>query len=132
MTPTNGYVLVLDPYHCDAHGMGSLLAQLSCSVFVTESPEQAVAQAQQLPPYLVILAGDNQSWSQPLVHQLRQTTQTTNVTIVALTDSAQPHWDHEEDNPGLDGFLVKPVSGDVLSSLIQSAQAKQSWAGERL
>lgn len=128
MTTTHGYVLVLDGQQCqDSHALRSLLTQLRCSVRVAGSPEQAMATVSGQLPYLVILMGDTQSWSQSLVRQLRQLSYTASMTIVALTDSTNPQWNHQEDNPELDGFLVKPVSGDILTSLIESAQAKQTW-----
>jgi len=39
----------------------------------------------------------------------------------------------QADQSGLDGFLVKPLSGDILISLVQSALARQMvWpVGER-
>ncbi|PSN20360.1 hypothetical protein C7271_02610 [filamentous cyanobacterium CCP5] len=126
MTAIQQYVLVVDSSYEDFQDIRSLLSGLPCPVFVAGSTEQAVAQTQQGQPYLVILAGDRDNWSQPLVHRLRQMTQRTNVTIVALTDTADPLWGESEDNPDIDGFLVKPVSGDVLNLLVESALAKQA------
>lgn len=126
-TTTHGYILVLDTQRHPSQGVHSLLTQLPCPVFIAGSAEQAVEQASQTAPYLVILIGDGQNWCQSLVEQLRQSIDATGVTIVALTDSGNPHWDHQEDNPGLDGFLVNPLSGEVLTSLVESALAKQRW-----
>ena len=130
MKVPQGYILVVDQPSEDLQVVKSILSRLSCSVFIAESPDQAVAQASQAAPYLVILSGNNQTWSDALVYRLRQTVKTNGVTIVALTDSSNPSWSHEEDHPGLDGFLVKPLSRDVLSSLVQSAIIKQAccWA----
>jgi AmiR/NasT family two-component response regulator len=85
-----------------------------------------MARASQTHPYLVILVGNCQIWSRALVSQLRSLNKPGSTTIVALTDCHAPSWLHQEDNPGLDGFLVKPLSGDVLISLIQSAWARQA------
>ncbi|MCG8366405.1 MAG: hypothetical protein MJA27_24105 [Pseudanabaenales cyanobacterium] len=126
MKAPQGYILVVDQQSEDLQVVESVLSRLSCSVFIAESPDQAVAQASQTAPYLVILSGNNQSWSNALVYRLRQTVNTHGVTIVALTDSGNPSWSHQEDHPGLDGFLVKPLSRDVLSTLIQSAIIKQA------
>lgn len=120
------YVLVVDSSYEDFQGIHLMLSHLHCPVVVASSVEQAVAQAQQEPPYLVILAGDNENWSQSLVNQLRQTTPKANVTIVALTNTTDPRWGHYEENPGIDGFLVQPVSGDILNLLVESALAKQA------
>lgn len=127
MTNSHGYILVLDTQCREAHGVHPLLTQLRCPVFVAGTAEQAVDKTRQLSPCLVILIGDGCSWSQSLVDQLRQEGRSAQMTIVALTDSGSPRWDHSENNPGLDGFLVKPLSGEVLTSLVESALAKQSW-----
>ena len=130
MKVPQGYILVVDQQSEDLQVVKSILSRLSCSVYIAESPDQAVAQASQTAPYLVILSGNNQSWSNTLVNRLRQTVNTHGVTIVALTDSSNPSWSYQEDHPGLDGFLVKPLSRDVLSSLVQSAIIKHAccWA----
>ena len=126
MNEPQRYVLVLDSTYEDFQGIRSMLSHLHCPVFIAGSAEQAVAQAQQIPPYLVILAGSLECWSKSLVNQLRQITHKSHVIIVALTETANPRWEHYDENPGIDGFLVKPVSGDVLHLLIESASAKQT------
>lgn len=132
MLKKHSYILVLDTQRQEAGwqemgGAHSLLTQLRCPVFITGSAEQAVAKVRQVAPYLVILMGDGPNWSKALVNQLRQEEQAFGMTIVALTDSASPRWGQQEDNPGLDGFLVKPLSDEVLTSLVESALAKRSW-----
>lgn len=127
MTNSHGYILVLDTQRHATHGVRSLLTQLRCPVFIAGTAEQAVAKTRQLPPCLVILVGDGHTWSQSLVDQLRQEDHSAQMTIVALSDSGSPRWDHSENNPGLDGFLVNPLSGEVLTSLVESALAKQNW-----
>lgn len=127
MSKKHSYILVLDTQRQELGGVHTLLTQLRCPVFIAGTAEQAVDKVRQLPPYLVILIGDGQNWSQTLIRQLRQSGSSHSMTIVALTDSTSPRWGHQEDNPGLDGFLVKPLSGDVLTSLVESALAKQSW-----
>ena len=120
------YVLVLGKESDDLNALESLLNRLRCSVAIANSEDQAVARASQTLPYLVILDGDRQNWSPRLVRELRQRANICGTTIVALTDFNAPRWLHQEDNPGIDGFLVKPINGDVLSSLVQSARAKQT------
>ena len=127
MKAPQGYILVVDQKSEDLQVVQSILSRLSCSVFIAESSDQAVARASQAAPYLVILSGNNQSWSKALVGRLRQSINTNGVTIVALTDSGNPSWSYQEDHPGLDGFLVQPLSRDVLSSLVQSAIVKQAF-----
>lgn len=126
------YILLLDQQCGDLQIVQSVLKRLRCSVFVANSIEQAVARAGQIAPYLVILAGNHQDSAQSLVHKLRWTIQSSGhksgVTIVALTESHNPSWIYEEDYSGIDGFLVKPLSGDILTTLVQSAWAKQSCA----
>jgi DNA-binding NarL/FixJ family response regulator len=119
-------VLVLNQQPDDLQMLESLLECLRCPIVVASSAEQAMDRASQTHPYLVILVGNCQTWSRTLVSQLRSINKPGNTTIVALTDCHAPSWLHQEDNPGLDGFLVKPLSGDVLISLIQSAWARQA------
>lgn len=121
------YVLVLDQQSNDLHTLESLLMPLQCSIEVVNSVEQAMIKVSQAPPYLVILAGSRPNWSKTLVSKLRDRTPASNVTIVALTDVHAPSWQHREEYPGLDGFLVKPLSVDVLASLVQSAWARQTY-----
>lgn len=96
----------------------------SWPVFIAQSAEQAVARMQQEAPYLVILSGNQQNWSQPAVKRLRDNAKPSKAIIVALTESNEPSWSSHEDYPELDGFLVKPISNDVLTMLVESAQAK--------
>lgn len=103
----------------------SLLVEMQCSVAIAHSEDQAMTHADRRAPFLVILAGDYQRWSQSLLTQLRQRNTQDRVTIVALTDWHAPSWLHQEDCPDLDGFLVKPISSEILRSLIQSAWARQ-------
>jgi CheY-like chemotaxis protein len=126
MQSGSSYVLVLSQQSDDLDILQSLLNRLCCAVSVASSEAQAVAQADQDPPYLVILSGDRRTWSQGLVRRLRTLNQAGNTTIVALTDCHAPSWLPQEENPGFDGFLVKPVSGDILSSLVQSARVRRS------
>lgn len=126
MEGLENYVLVLGKESEDLNALESSLNCLRCSVEIANSEDQAVAKASKTLPYLVILDGDRQDWSARLVRELRQRASICGTTIVALTNSNAPRWLHQEDNPGVDGFLVKPINGDVLCSLVQSAQAKQS------
>ena len=126
MTQHQDYVLVLDSSRNKSQGVHSLIRRLRYPAVIADSAEQAVAHAQQLSPCLVILMGGHESWSGGVIKQLRQTAGAASVTIVALTDAAHPRWAYQEDNPGLDGFLVAPLSRDVLKLLIESALAKQT------
>lgn len=128
MTSLKDYVLILDeqqqlPPHSDLP-----LGDDRCDVFVASSFQQAVAQAKQAAPCLVILAGDDRRWVQMQVHTLRQSTQAHQATILALTESTHPNWEPHEETPDLDGFLVKPLTTDVLTSLVQSALIKRGYS----
>jgi DNA-binding NarL/FixJ family response regulator len=125
-TPHN-YVLVLEQNSDDLYRLEALFNRLSCSMVVTNSAEQAVARASQAPPYLIILSGSQTAWSTPLIHRFRDIADACDGTILALTDSHAPSWQRQEDNPGFDGFLVKPLHGDVLVALLQSALARKSY-----
>jgi AmiR/NasT family two-component response regulator len=121
------YVLLLAQRSEDLQGLGFLLERLKCSVAIANSADQLVAQVDQNPPCLVILQSNDESWSQLIMDQLRSMINTANTTLVALTDCHAPSWLPQEQNPGFDGFLVKPLSREVLASLIQSASARQMY-----
>jgi DNA-binding NarL/FixJ family response regulator len=127
----HGYILVLDPAR---RGIGTdhpLAAQFPYPVFVTDSAEKAVNKAMQVPPCLVIVVGDDvQDVGRKLTEQLRQAFQPADMTIVALTNAASPQWNHHDEIPGLDGLLVKPVSNEILNSLVESAFARHAKAGD--
>lgn len=127
---SHNYVLVLEQNSDDLQRLESLFQRLSCSMVVTDSADQAVATASQIPPYLIILSGSQNAWSEALIHQFRHIADACDGTILALTDAHAPSWQRQEDNPGFDGFLVKPLQGDVLASLLQSALARKSYSSE--
>ncbi len=127
---SHNYVLVLEQNSEDLQRLELLFHRLSCSMVVTNSAAQAVATASQVPPYLIILSGSQSAWSESLIHQFRNIADACDGTILALTDSHAPSWQRQEDNPGFDGFLVKPLHGDVLVSLLQSALARKSYSSE--
>ena len=127
MEPLQNYILIFDQGTDDLQVLESLLGHLRCPLVVASSVEQAMAKAKQAPPYLLILIGAQQSWSQPLVHQFRGLADRCGITIVALTDVHAPSWLRQEDNPGVDGFLVKPLNPDILTSVVQSAWVRQSF-----
>ncbi|WP_088890060.1 response regulator [Leptolyngbya ohadii] len=123
---TKNYVLIMNQGADDLERLDSLLTQLRCPVEWADSPEQAMRKALQLPPCLVILAGNPYDWSYGIVHRFRSLSDQCSMTIVALTDFHAPSWLRQEENPGIDGFLVKPIDQDVLRSVVHSAWARQS------
>jgi DNA-binding response OmpR family regulator len=126
MTSFKDYVLILDEQQPSSHS--DLFFGRDCfSVFVASSFDQAVEKIKQVTPCLVILAGDDRNWVKAQVHTLRKSTQTHQPTILALTESASPNWEPQEAMPDLDGFLVKPLSQEVLTSLMQSALIKRKY-----
>jgi AmiR/NasT family two-component response regulator len=94
---------------------------------IATSVEHAVEEAQQKNPCLVILMGENPSWFEHQVRALRQANQMPPMTIVALTESGSPQWQSANRTFDLDGFLVQPLTDDILLSLVQSAVIKQSY-----
>lgn len=126
MNSASGYILILAKNSQQAHFLMSLLGYSSFSVTIAYSEEQAVAQVKHHLPFLVILAGDHHSWSQNLLRSLRANGNTQQITLVALTDFHTPSWVYQEENPGFDGFLVSPLSSEVLSSLVYSAYMRQA------
>lgn len=127
MAPSQTYVLILDEQYRWLPQTDLPLNSAQLPIYVASSPEQAVAQVQEAVPCLVILVGDDHSWVRTQVHTLRQVTQATPATILALTESTHPNWEPHENTPDLDGFLVKPLTNDVLTALIQSALVKQAY-----
>ena len=125
MFASHGYILILDTETRGHREIHPLEMQLQYPIYIAKSAEQAISRAWQSPPSLVILIGDSaQHWPNALVKTLRQHTHTQNLTIVALTNSTSPHWSYLEETPGLDGFLVKPLSTDIVKSLVESASAR--------
>lgn len=126
MKSSKSYVLVINQGSDDLQRLKCLLEQLRCPVEVVCSTDQAVSRVRQLPPCLVILTGNQHHWSKSSISRFRHVANCSSTTIVALTDFHAPSWLHQEDNPGVDGFLVKPLSGEVLNSLVQSAWVRQA------
>ena len=127
MKLSQDYVLVLDEQ--ERHPPRPALFNLCehCAFVMVTSVEHAVEQAQQKNPCLVILVGEDQSCLERQVRVLRQANQTPSMTIVALTESASPRWHRTNPQLDLDGFLVQPLTDDILVSLVQSAVIKQSY-----
>ncbi|MDV3349378.1 hypothetical protein D0962_08365 [Leptolyngbyaceae cyanobacterium CCMR0082] len=124
MDSSSGYILLLDQYCGTELVVQSLSNQVEGSVFVAHSADQAVARIEESIPYLVILSGTQKHWSSAFVDRLRETVKPLGTTIVALTKSHEPSWPVQEEHPGVDGFLVEPISKDVLHLLVKSAVAK--------
>ncbi len=115
VTINGGYILVVDPQRQEMSATSSTTFDLECPVLVVNSTEQAMGRLNQGFPWLVILIMDNgQEWLRSSIQQLRQVTATTDMTIVALTDATNPEWTYGDDMPDVDGFLVKPLTLDIL------------------
>lgn len=126
MKRSRSYVLIFEHQSDDVHVLQALLERMCCPFMVTNSISQMLQAASEAPPCLLILAGGHQHWSTGLVNQLRSITGIGASTIVALTDIHAPNWPRQEENPGIDGFLVKPLDPEVLTSLVQSARVRQT------
>lgn len=127
MKLSQDYVLVLDEQQRWLRQSDLPLVSDHCAFIFASSAEHAVEQARQVEPCLVILVGEDHAWFQHQVHALRHSIHSPSMTIVALTESSSPNWQPEKDVLELDGFLVKPLTNDVLTSLVQSAIVKQSY-----
>lgn len=101
------------------------LKRLNCPTIVATTLQQALYHAYHAHPCLVLLMGEHVHWPKSFIQQVRLASGLTHTTILAVTDSDSSSWIHREENPGLDGFLVNPLSTDVLTSLVESASAKQ-------
>uniref|UniRef100_A0A832H8V2 Response regulator n=1 Tax=Oscillatoriales cyanobacterium SpSt-402 TaxID=2282168 RepID=A0A832H8V2_9CYAN len=126
MDATSSHILLLAKHPRQVRFLMTVLGCSSFSVEIACSEEQAVMQASEHPPFLIILAGDHLSWSQGLLCNLRTRVTTHPVTLVALTDFHAPSWVYQEENPGFDGFFVSPISSEVLLSLVQSAYTRRA------
>ncbi|MDB9526191.1 hypothetical protein PN498_09355 [Oscillatoria sp. CS-180] len=127
MKPSQDYVLVLDEQQRQMRSPELPDISSQYPFIVVSSVEHAVEQTRQAIPCLVILVGENHAWFENQVKALRHSSQSPSMTIVALTDSASPRWNASEKALQLDGFLVKPLTDDILVSLVQSAIVKQSY-----
>lgn len=121
------YVLVLDEQQESALKGELPLISDRYSFVIASSAEHAVEQAQKVNPCLVILVGEDRHWFENQVKVLRRSSTKPSMTIVALTDSTAPTWSTPQETLELDGFLVKPLTDDILVSLVQSAIIKQSY-----
>ncbi len=124
MKSSSSYVLVIAHSIDEPSILESLQSSCNDSVVVAYSPDQAMAYLKERLPYLVILMEHRPDYADPLVKKLRfvaDQQHAGNTMIIALTDVNDPSWLPQDENPGFDGFLVKPLTGDILNSLVQSA-----------
>lgn len=121
------YILVLEQQPSyDSRLLSMLLDVWRSPLVVASSTNQVLDRIRYLPPSLVILIGNHESWPNQFSHQLRKEANLLGCTILALTDAASPSWPGQDDGSIFDGFLVKPLSSDVLTSVLQTAQARRS------
>lgn len=123
------YVLVIADSTNGRPILESLRSQCNFSMVFASSLEQGVTYLKKKLPYLVIFSEHRTAYMESLLQRLRSTAyqhHACNLMIVALTDVNDPSWLPQDENPGFDGFLVKPLSGDILSSLVQSAWIRQA------
>lgn len=126
MESSQDYILVVGPLTKEMAAAKAIAQALNCSVVTIASPWQAVAEAQNHPPYLVILLGDEgQTWSPQIAREIRQSVEPERIVIVALTTSSVPSWQCQESSAEIDGFFVEPISLDVMNTLRDSAIAKK-------
>lgn len=122
--PSNS-ILLLTKQPGKVHILIALLRTSKFSVSIATSETQAAHQVIQSPPFLIILAGDHQAWSKDSLGELRSQANSHHITLVALSDFHAPSWVHQDENPCFDGFLVNPISHEILLSLVQSAHTRQ-------
>jgi len=126
MESSQDYILVVGRPYKELVAAKAIAQALNCAVVAVASPQQAVAKAQLNPPYLVILLGDErQTWAPQIAREIRQSVEPERIVIVALTTSSEPSWQLKENSAEIDGFFVKPISPDVMSTLRDSAIAKK-------
>lgn len=127
MNFSKDYVLVLNERRRQVHQPEFPVASAQYSFIVVPSVEDAIEQARKVTPCLVILIGESHAWFENQVKALRHALEAPSMTVVALTDSTAPNWQASKETMELDGFLVKPLTDDILVSLVQSAIVKQSY-----
>ncbi|WP_448560760.1 hypothetical protein [Trichothermofontia sp.] len=126
MGDLQSYILVLGQSAEDCQWLYGLPPErLQCSVMVVSSLEEAVQQVNQAVPCLLILAGGQSVWHTSIVQRFRSLTNDCGMTIVVVSESHAPRWTRQDNSMGIDGYLVKPITGEILNSLIQSAWARQ-------
>jgi AmiR/NasT family two-component response regulator len=128
MQSPSDYILVLAHQPQSVSPLALMLEHCRYLVAIAQSEEQVAAHTIQRPPFLIILAGDYQDWSKGLMRKLRAYANAHRVTLIALTDAYAASWIDQEENPGFDGFLVNPLSRDIIFSLVQSAHTRQNCA----
>lgn len=121
--PSSTYILLLAPQIEELQGLESLLQQVALDVEIVDTADQALDRVSQSPPCLVILQEDLRS--EATIYRLRRIANADRMTLVIVTETDSPSWLHQDQHPDVDGFLVKPLSSDVLFSLIHSASARQ-------
>lgn len=125
------YILVLEQQPSqDSRLLSMLLDAWRSPLVIASSTAQVLDRIRYLPPSLVILIGNHETWPHQFSRQLRVEANVFGCTILALTDAASPSWPEQEDRSLFDGFLVKPLSSDVLNSVLQTAQARRSVKGQ--
>ena len=124
MHSSSSYILMLGQHYGTDTMFQTLANNVGGKVFIAHSADQAVARIEESIPYLVILSGAYKNWSPAFVDRLREIVNPLGTTIVALTQSHEPSWSPQEEHPGIDGFLVEPLSQEVLDLLVESAVAK--------
>ncbi|HTL88520.1 MAG TPA: hypothetical protein VL134_03905 [Leptolyngbya sp.] len=123
MVFSSTYILLLAPQVEELQGLESLLQQLALDVEIVDTADQALVRVSQRPPCLVIL--QEHLRSEAIIQQLRTIASADRMTLVIVTEPDSPSWLYQEQHPDVDGFLVKPLSSDVLFSLIHSASVRQ-------
>ena len=118
-------ILLLTKQPSKIHILIALLRNSKFSVLIATSETHAAQQVIQFQPFLIILAGAHQAWSRDSLNELRNQANSHHTTLVALSDFHAPNWVHQDENPCFDGFLVNPISHEILLSLVQSAHTRQ-------
>ncbi|MGK7890790.1 MAG: hypothetical protein AB4042_15770 [Leptolyngbyaceae cyanobacterium] len=121
------YVLMLEQQPSrESHNLARLMNAWRSPFVIAKSTAQVLSSFQDLSPCLVILIGNHNNWPRQFSQQLRVDANLLGCTILALTEAAAPNWPEYEDPSIFDGFLVKPLSFDILDSIIQVAKARRS------
>lgn len=122
------YILLMGKDSEVLRGLEVGLQKLECTVTIAPSLEQAIAKVSDSPPDLVLAAGTPQHYTSSSLSQLRDGDRHCPILIFAVSHSPS-YQPLTYNDPHFDGYLVNPVSEEVLNSLLQSAQAHQSWCG---
>ena len=112
-------VLVVDDHRGTADSIAAALADLGCSVLVVLNGAEALSQAQEFMPELILLdlvLPDTDGYT--IARSIRSSPWGRDVTLVAVTGMGQEEDKSKSIEAGFDRHLMKPVQFSELEELV--------------